>query len=65
MFVPDPVFYPSRIPVPTTATKEEGEKICCPTFFCSHKYQKMKNYFIYEQGLRKELEPIHNELLYL
>jgi hypothetical protein len=41
-------FYPSRIPVATTAIKE-GEKICFPTFFCSHKYQKMANYFIFEQ----------------
>jgi hypothetical protein len=27
MFIPDPDFYPSRIPDPTTAAKEEGEKL--------------------------------------
>jgi hypothetical protein len=26
MFIPDPEFYPSRIPDPKTATKERGEK---------------------------------------
>jgi hypothetical protein len=26
MFIPDPDVYPSRIPDPTTATKERGEK---------------------------------------
>jgi hypothetical protein len=26
MFIPDPDFYPSRIPDPKTATKESGEK---------------------------------------
>jgi hypothetical protein len=26
MFIPDPDFYPSRIPDPETATKERGEK---------------------------------------
>jgi hypothetical protein len=36
----------SRIPDPKTATKEKGEKVCCPTFFCSNKYQKVKSYFI-------------------
>jgi hypothetical protein len=23
-------------------TKERGEKICCPTFFCNQKYKKIK-----------------------
>jgi hypothetical protein len=27
MFIPDPDFYPSRIPDPKTATKERSEKI--------------------------------------
>jgi hypothetical protein len=31
-----------------TATKERGEKNCCPTFFCSHKYHKIENLFIFE-----------------
>jgi hypothetical protein len=26
MFIPDPDFYPSRIPDPKTATKERGEE---------------------------------------
>jgi hypothetical protein len=30
MFIPD---LGSRIPDPTTATKEEEEKFCCPTLF--------------------------------
>ncbi len=47
MFIPDPNFYPSRvpdlgsrisdpgsrIPGPKTAAQERGEKICCHTFF--------------------------------
>jgi hypothetical protein len=28
MFIPDPDFYPSRIPDPKTAIKERGEKKC-------------------------------------
>jgi hypothetical protein len=40
--IPDPDFYPSRIPDPKTATKERGEKkICCHTLFCSHKFHKI------------------------
>ncbi len=27
----------------TTATTEEGEKVCCPTFYCSHIYHKNLN----------------------
>jgi hypothetical protein len=38
----------SQIPDPTTAIKE-GEKIGCPTFFCSHKYHNIVNNFIFEQ----------------
>jgi hypothetical protein len=39
-----------RIPKPKTATKEKGiGKICSPTFFCSHKYHKIKKYFTFEQ----------------
>jgi hypothetical protein len=32
MFIPDPDFYPSRIPDPTTGTKEKWE-FFCPTIF--------------------------------
>ncbi len=46
MFIPDPDFYLFRIPDPNTATKDRGE-ICCQTFFCSHKFHKIENYFIF------------------
>jgi hypothetical protein len=35
--IPD-YFYPSRIPDPTRLPKRGGEIFCCPTIFCSHKY---------------------------
>jgi hypothetical protein len=60
MFIPDPDFYPSRIPDPKTATKE-GEGICCHTFFCSHKFYIIKNYLIFEM-LKKKFEPIFKDL---
>jgi hypothetical protein len=60
--IPDPDFYPSRIPDPNTATKKEGEKkICCHTFFCSLKFQKILNYFIFEMP-KKKFGPILKEL---
>jgi hypothetical protein len=49
MFIPDPDFYSSRIPDLTTTTKEEGEKICCPTFFVAPNITKNVNYFRFEQ----------------
>ncbi len=48
MFIPDPDFYPSRIPDPKSATKERGKKICCHTFLCSHKFHKIEYYFSFE-----------------
>jgi hypothetical protein len=33
--IPDPDFYPSRIPDPKTTTKERGEKIWSHTFFAT------------------------------
>ncbi len=41
--IPDPDFYPSRIPDPKTATKERGEKkfVVIP-FFVATKYTKLK-----------------------
>ncbi len=55
MFIPDPGswFLPipdpgSRIPDPKTATEERGQKFCCHTFFCSYKFHKILNYFIFE-----------------
>jgi hypothetical protein len=40
---PQHCFYPSRIPDPTTATKEEGGKIVLP-FFVASKFTKIVNY---------------------
>ncbi len=52
--IPDPDFYPSRIPDlgsripdPKSATKERGEKNSCHTFFWSHKFYKIENYFTF------------------
>jgi hypothetical protein len=39
-WIPDPDFYPSRIPDSKTAAKEEGE-IFFVYHFCSHKYHKI------------------------
>jgi hypothetical protein len=38
IFIPDPDFYPSRIPDPKTATKERGEKkiIVIPFYLASN-----------------------------
>jgi hypothetical protein len=55
MFIPDPDFYPfripdlgSRIPDPKTATQERGEKkFVVKPFFCSHIIHKIENYFIF------------------
>jgi hypothetical protein len=46
----DPDFYPSRIPDlgSKNSSKEMCEKICCHTFFCSHKFHIIENYFIFE-----------------
>ncbi len=51
MFIPDPdlsILDPgsnnSRVPI-----EEEGKMIFGPTIFCSHKYQKIVNDFIFEQ----------------
>jgi hypothetical protein len=44
MFLPDPGFYSSRIPDPTTAPKEEGGK-----FFFVLPFFVIVNDFIFEQ----------------
>jgi hypothetical protein len=43
MFIPDPDFYPSRIPDPKTAKKEMGEKkfVVIP-FFVATNFTKLK-----------------------
>jgi hypothetical protein len=63
MFIPDPDFYPSRIPDPKTATKERGEKklVVIRTFLCSHKFHKIVIDFSFEV-LKKKFEPIFKEL---
>ncbi len=35
----------SHITDPKTATKEQGEKNCCPTFFSSDKYHEIETYY--------------------
>ncbi len=37
----------SRIPDTKTAIKERVKKISCHTFFCSNKFHKIENYFIF------------------
>jgi hypothetical protein len=63
MFIPDPDFYPSRIPDlgsripdPKTATKDKGEKCFFQNIFCSHKFHKTKYYFIFDM-LNKKIWP--------
>jgi hypothetical protein len=41
MFIPDPDFYPFRIPDPKTATKERGGKLFQP-FFVATNFTKLK-----------------------
>jgi hypothetical protein len=48
--IPFPDSYPSRIPDPGSknSNKREGwNKISCHAFFCSHKFHKIVNYFIF------------------
>jgi hypothetical protein len=43
MFIPDPDFYPSRIPDPKTATKERGgKKFVVITCFVAINFTKFK-----------------------
>jgi hypothetical protein len=56
MFIPDPDFYPSRISDPGSknSNKSEGwKKIVVIPFFCSHKFHKIVNYFIFEMLKKK------------
>jgi hypothetical protein len=55
MFIPDPDFYPSRIPDPKSVTKERGEKkFFYHTFFCSHKFHKIE-YYVFFEMLKKKI----------
>jgi hypothetical protein len=49
----------SRIPDPKTATKERGEKKFV-ILFCSHIFNKIEYYFIFEM-LKKKIGPIFKE----
>ncbi len=65
--IPDPDFYPSRIPDlgipdPKTVTKERGKKNLLSYFFCSHKFHKIEYYVIFEM-VKKKFGPISKELL--
>jgi hypothetical protein len=51
--IPDPDFYPSRIPdLGSQIQKQQQErgmkKICCHTISCSHKFHKIEKYLIFE-----------------
>jgi hypothetical protein len=41
MFIPDPDFYPSRIPDPKTAIKERGEKFVVKPFYVATNFTKL------------------------
>jgi hypothetical protein len=50
--IPDPNFYPSRIPDQKTATKERGEKkMCCHNFLCSHKFHKIASFEVLKKKI--------------
>jgi hypothetical protein len=53
MFIPDPDFYPSRIPDPKTATKERVKKLVVISFFVATNITKLKNYLIFELVKKK------------
>ncbi len=56
MFIPDPDFYPTRVPDlgSKNSSKREGwKKDFCHTFFCSHKFHIIENYFIFEKLKKK------------
>ncbi len=65
--IPDPDFYPSRIPDPGSRISDPGSRIPDPTqeqkrgmkknilsyLFCSQKFNKLVNYFIFEMLKKK------------
>ncbi len=63
--IPDPDFYPSRIPDLGSRISDPGsknsnnwegcKKIFCHTFLCSHKFLKIVNYFSFEVLKKKNL----------
>jgi hypothetical protein len=61
MFIPDPDFYPFRIPDPKTAAKERSEKKFVVIPFLSHKFHIIEHYFLFEMP-KKKIGPIIKEL---
>jgi hypothetical protein len=61
MFIPDPDFYPSRIPDPKTATKERGGKRFVITFYAATNFTKLQIILVLKCG-RKKFGPIFKEL---
>ncbi len=63
MFIPDPGSWFLPIPDPGSRISDPGSKnrnkiegwtkICCHTFFCSHKFHKIVNYFSFEMLKKK------------
>jgi hypothetical protein len=61
MFIPDPEFYgthPGWIPYLRSRIQKQQQnrgvkKISCQIFFCSHKFHKIENYFIFEMLKKK------------
>jgi hypothetical protein len=57
MFIPDPDFYPSRIPNLVSRTQKQQQKKGVKKFlsyiFYSHKFHKIENYFIFEKLKKK------------
>jgi hypothetical protein len=58
MFIPDPVFYPSRIPDPKTAMKGRGKKIYCKTFFLATNFTKKELPEVFYQKIVNKLSKI-------
>ncbi len=49
MFIPDPDFYPSRIPDPKRATKESGvKKFVVITFYVATNFTKLKIILVFK-----------------
>jgi hypothetical protein len=62
MFIPDPDFYPSRIPDPKTATKERGEqKFVVIPFDVATNFTTLKIILVLKCS-RKKFGPIFKEL---
>jgi hypothetical protein len=66
MFSPDPDFYPSRIPdlrsrIQQQQQKRRGKNFVCPTFFCKHKYHKIKKILLIFEQIKKQFGAIYEE----